>query len=131
MTKKRKILVVDDNTELRMLISLTLEFSYWQLLEADNAETGLAMLKQHKPDIVLLDVMMPGEQDGLALCRTIRADESLDGIRIIMLSAKGQQKDVQLGLEAGADDYVVKPFSPSELMEKLDIELDFDNSKDC
>ncbi|WP_292441179.1 response regulator [Methylophaga sp.] len=131
MTKKRKILVVDDNTELRMLISLTLEFSYWQLLEADNAETGLAMLKQHKPDIVLLDVMMPGEQDGLALCRTIRADESLDGIRIIMLSAKGQQKDVQLGLEAGADDYVVKPFSPSELMEKLDIELDFDNSEDC
>jgi DNA-binding response OmpR family regulator len=114
-----------------MLISLTLEFSYWQLLEADNAETGLAMLKQHKPDIVLLDVMMPGEQDGLALCRTIRADESLDGIRIIMLSAKGQQKDVQLGLEAGADDYVVKPFSPSELMEKLDIELDFDNSEDC
>ncbi|MTI64422.1 MAG: response regulator [Methylophaga sp.] len=131
LTKKRKILVVDDNTELRMLISLTLEFSYWQLLEADNAETGLAMLKQHKPDIVLLDVMMPGEQDGLALCRTIRADESLDGIRIIMLSAKGQQKDVQLGLEAGADDYVVKPFSPSELMEKLDIELDFDNSEDC
>ena len=131
LTKKRKILVVDDNTELRMLISLTLEFSYWQLLEADNAETGLAMLKQHKPDIVLLDVMMPGEQDGLALCRTIRADESLDGIRIIMLSAKGQQKDVQLGLEAGADDYVVKPFSPSEFMEKLDIELDFDNSEDC
>lgn len=110
-----------------MLIRLTLEFSQCQLLEANNAETGLAMLKQHKPDIVLLDVMMPGQLDGLALCRMIRADESLDGIKVIMLSAKGQQKDVQLGLEAGADDYVVKPFSPSELMEKLDIELEFDN----
>lgn len=110
-----------------MLISLTLEFSQCQLLEADNAETGLALMKQHKPEIVLLDVMMPGELDGLSLCRMIRADKSLNGIRIIMLSAKGQQTDVQLGMEAGADDYVVKPFSPSELMEKLEIELDFDS----
>lgn len=124
---RRKILVVDDNTELRMLISLTLDFSQCQLLEADNAEKGLALIKQHKPEIVLLNVMMPGELDGLSLCRMIRADKSLDGIRIVMLSAKGQQKDVQLGMEAGADDYVVKPFSPSALMEKLEIELDFDS----
>ena len=127
LTNRRKILVVDDNTELRMLISLTLESSQCQLLEANNAEAGLAMLKQHKPDIVLLDVMMPGQLDGLALCRMIRADESLDGLKVIMLSAKGQQKDVQLGMEAGADDYVIKPFRLSELMEKLDIELDFDS----
>lgn len=127
LTNRRKILVVDDNTELRMLISLTLESSQCQLLEANNAEAGLAMLKQHKPDIVLLDVMMPGQLDGLALCRMIRADESLDGVKVIMLSAKGQQKDVQLGMEAGADDYVIKPFRLSELMEKLDIELDFDS----
>ncbi len=126
MTDKHKILVVDDNRELRMLISLTLEFSQCELLEADSAVAGLAMLRAHQPDIVLLDVMMPGEVDGLGLCRMIRQDDSLKHIKIIMLSAKGQQKDVQLGIEAGADDYVVKPFSPSELMEKLDIRLDFD-----
>lgn len=127
MTEKRKILVVDDNKELRMLISLTLEFSQCELLEADSAVSGLEMLRAHQPDIILLDVMMPGEVDGLGLCRMIRDDESLKHIKIIMLSAKGQQKDVQMGLEAGADDYVVKPFSPSELMQKLDIKLDFDS----
>ena len=127
MTVKRKILVVDDNKELRMLISLTLEFSQCELLEADSAVSGLEMLRTHQPDIILLDVMMPGELDGLGLCRMIRDDESLKHIKIIMLSAKGQQKDVQMGLEAGADDYVVKPFSPSELMQKLDIKLDFDS----
>ncbi len=127
MTEKRKILVVDDNKELRMLISLTLEFSQCELMEAENAVAGLAMLRAHRPDIILLDVMMPGEVDGLGLCRMIRDDESLKHVKIIMLSAKGQQKDVQLGLEAGADDYVVKPFSPSELMEKLDIKLDFES----
>ncbi|MEC9313602.1 MAG: response regulator [Pseudomonadota bacterium] len=127
MTEKRKILVVDDNKELRMLISLTLEFSQCELLEADSAVSGLEMLRAHQPDIILLDVMMPGEVDGLGLCRIMRDDESLKHIKIIMLSAKGQQKDVQMGLEAGADDYVVKPFSPSELMQKLDIKLDFDS----
>lgn len=127
LTEKRKILVVDDNKELRMLISLTLEFSQCELLEADSAVAGLAMLRAHQPDIILLDVMMPGEVDGLGLCRMIRDDESLKHIKIIMLSAKGQQKDVQQGFEAGADDYVVKPFSPSELMEKLEIKLDFDS----
>jgi len=127
LTEKRKILVVDDNKELRMLISLTLEFSQCELLEADSAVSGLEMLRAHQPDIILLDVMMPGEVDGLGLCRIIRDDESLKHIKIIMLSAKGQQKDVQMGLEAGADDYVVKPFSPSELMQKLDIKLDFDS----
>lgn len=126
MTGAPKILVVDDNRELRMLIGLTLEFSECELLEADTVETGLSMIRQHRPDIVLLDVMMPGELDGLALCRQIRQDASLSGIRIIMLSAKGQQQDVRLGLEAGADDYVIKPFSPSELMQKLQIKLDFD-----
>jgi len=127
LTEKRKILVVDDNKELRMLISLTLEFSQCELLEADSAVSGLEILRTHQPDIILLDVMMPGELDGLGLCRMIRDDESLKHIKIIMLSAKGQQKDVQMGLEAGADDYVVKPFSPSELMQKLDIKLDFDS----
>lgn len=125
LTNNRKILIVDDNAELRMLISLTLEFSQCELLEADNAETGLAIIREHKPDIVLLDVMMPGKMDGLALCRLIRSDETLNGIKIIMLSAKGQKKDIQQGLEAGADDYVVKPFSPSELMQQLDVQLDF------
>lgn len=127
LTENRKILVVDDNKELRMLISLTLEFSQCELLEADSAVSGLAMLRAYKPDIILLDVMMPGEVDGLGLCRMIREDESLKHIRIIILSAKGQQKDIQQGLEAGADDYVVKPFSPTELMEKLDIGLNFDS----
>lgn len=129
MTEKRKILIVDDNVELRMLIRLTLEFSDCELLEAENAAAGLELIQQHQPEIVLLDVMMPGEMDGLALCRLIKSDDELKHIKVFMLSAKGQKTDIQVGDEAGADDYVVKPFSPSELMQKLDIDLNFQGSR--
>lgn len=125
MTAKQKVLVVDDNAELRMLIKLTLEFSDCELLEADNAQAGLLMIEQHQPELVLLDVMMPGEMDGFGLCRLIKTNPDLKHIRVIMLSAKGQQRDIQMGEDAGADDYVVKPFSPTDLMQKLDIHLDF------
>lgn len=129
LTEKRKILIVDDNVELRMLIRLTLEFSDCELLEAENAAAGLEIIQQHQPEIVLLDVMMPGEMDGLALCRLIKNDDELKHIKVFMLSAKGQKTDIQVGDEAGADDYVVKPFSPSELMQKLDIDLNFQGSR--
>jgi DNA-binding response OmpR family regulator len=125
LADKRKILIVDDNAELRMLIKLTLEFSECDLIEAENAAVGLSMIEQHNPDVVLLDVMMPGEMDGLSLCRLIKSSDKYAHIGVIMLSAKGQQQDLAKGREAGADDYVVKPFSPSELMQKLGIQLDF------
>lgn len=125
MTAKQKVLVVDDNTELRMLIKLTLEFSDCELFEAENATVGLQMIQEHSPELVLLDVMMPGEMDGLALCQRIKSDPALNHIRVIMLSAKGQKTDIELGEAMGADDYVVKPFSPTDLMQKLDIHLDF------
>jgi DNA-binding response OmpR family regulator len=108
-----------------MLIRLTLEFSEHLLLEAENADVGLKLIQQHRPDIVLLDVMMPGEMNGLELCQRIKNTAELAHIKVIMLSAKGQKTDVEKGQECGADAYVVKPFSPTELMQLLAIDLDF------
>ena len=121
------LLIVDDDERIRDLLKKFLIRAGFLVTAARDAAHARRVLSGLDFDLIVLDVMMPGELDGLGLCRMIRDDESLKHIKIIMLSAKGQQKDVQMGLEAGADDYVVKPFSPSELMQKLDIKLDFDS----
>jgi len=112
-----KIAVVDDNQALRMLIRLTLELTEHEVIEAKNADEGLDLIKQLQPDVVLLDVRMPGRMDGLGLCRLIRKTPELAHIKVIMLSAGGQQSDLQDGLGAGADHYIAKPFSPTELLQ--------------
>lgn len=114
-----KIVVVDDNQELRVLIRLTLELTDHEITEAKNADEGLELIKQQQPDVVLLDVRMPGRMDGLGLCRLIRKSPELAHIKVIMLSAGGQQSDLQQGLSAGADHYIAKPFSPTALLQIL------------
>ncbi len=113
--KKDHILVVDDDAEIRQLLKVYLEKHG---LRASTAENGLAMwqqLKQASIDLIVLDLMMPGE-DGLSLCRKLRTDSP---IPIIMLTALGEETDRIVGLEMGADDYLAKPFNPRELLARI------------
>jgi DNA-binding response OmpR family regulator len=119
MMRKRSLVIVDDNLKLRELLKVTLSFSDYEIHEAQNADEALPLIKAVNPDTVLLDVMMPGEMDGFELCKRIKSDPSLNEIRVIMLSAKGQKTDLEEGGKSGADAYIVKPFSPLSLLETL------------
>lgn len=115
-----KILIVEDQPDIRMLIRMTLEFGDYEIIEADNGDDGFAMANSAWPDVMLLDVMMPGSMDGLQVCARIRATPALSNTRIIMLTARGQQTDVAAGMKVGADAYLIKPFSPLELMDLVE-----------
>jgi DNA-binding response OmpR family regulator len=112
-----KILIVEDHADIRRLIRMTLEFEPVEIHEAPDAQAGFAAAQALLPDLVLLDVMMPGAMNGLDLCRALRADARLASVPVVMLSARGHARDLQAGLEAGATAYLVKPFSPMELLD--------------
>src|SRR5438034_5624107 len=112
----KKILIVDDQPAVRELVSVTLEIGPYQILTAENGDQALRMARAELPELMLLDVQMPGGSlDGLDVCRMLKTDDRTKSIYIIMLTAKGQDWDKQAGREVGADDYFVKPFSPLEL----------------
>lgn len=113
------ILIVDDHADIRRLVRMTLEFEEYEIFEAANGEEALAFLATRRADVVLLDVMMPGAVNGLGVCRHIRAQPALVGVRVLLLSARGQACDREAGLQAGADAYLVKPFSPLQLIDCL------------
>jgi CheY-like chemotaxis protein len=113
----QKILIVEDHADIRRLVRMTLEFEPVEIHEATHAEEGLAMARTLQPDLMLLDVMMPGSMDGLALCRALRADPVLRQVPVVMLSARGHAGDRQAGMDAGATCYLVKPFSPMQLLD--------------
>lgn len=120
----KKILIVDDQPTVRELVSVTLEIGPYQILTAENGDQALAIARREKPDLMLLDVQMPGGQlDGFGVCRALKQSVDTRDIYIIMLTAKGQDWDKQAGTEAGANDYFVKPFSPLELMNKVEAVL--------
>lgn len=112
----KKILIVEDHADIRRLIRMTLEFEDCEIHEAANARDGWALARQVKPSVVLADVMMPGDGSGLDLCLAIKLDPALAGTRVIMVSARGSSTDREAGLKSGADAYLVKPFSPMELL---------------
>jgi DNA-binding response OmpR family regulator len=114
----KKILLVDDHRDIRRLIRITLGQAY-DIFEAEDGVSGLATAREVQPDLVLLDVMMPGELDGLQVLEAIRADPALAGTLVIMVSAKGQVVDCETGMARGATDYVTKPFSPLELKARI------------
>lgn len=109
-----KILIIDDEEHIVELIRYNLEASGYLTLEAYNGLDGLKLAQEEVPDLVLLDLMLPG-MDGLEVCKRLRADDKLKNIPIIMLTAKSEEIDKILGLELGADDYITKPFSVREL----------------
>lgn len=116
----KKVLIVDDEEKVRKLIEVTLSVNELEVLHASSGDQGLKLAREAKPDIILLDIMMPGGLDGFDVCRLLKEDPDTMDIYIIMLTAKGQKVDKERGLASGADDYVVKPFSPMELMDKID-----------
>lgn len=111
--------MVEDQPEIRQLIRMTLEFGDFELAEACDADAGWALIQQQTPHLLLLDLMMPGSMDGLALCRKVRQHPGLQAVPVIMLTARSQQSDIDAGLEAGASAYLTKPFSPMELIERI------------
>ncbi len=117
-----KILVVDDEKSIVELIRFNLAKEKWDIEIALDGRTAIELAKQILPDVIILDIMLP-EIDGLEVCRRLKANEKTEAIPIIMLSAKGEELDRILGLEIGADDYMVKPFSPRELIARIKARL--------
>ena len=114
----KTILIVDDHPDIRRLLSVTLGSEY-AVLEAHDGASGLAALLTHRPQAVLLDVMMPGAWDGLQVLDAIKSNPDLKNTLIVMLTARAQSADYQEGLDRGADAYFVKPFSPLQVVNWL------------
>ena len=103
----KRILIVEDQTDIRELIRMSLESTDFEIHEAEDGEAAIQLTRQLNPDLLLLDVMMPGALDGLAVCQRLKGDPAHRRTRIVMLSARSGQADRQAGLRAGADDYLV------------------------
>lgn len=114
----KKIVVVEDEEDILDIITYNLSREGYQVSGASDGLHGVKLIQRERPDLVLLDLMLPSV-DGLEICRRIKSDASVKDIPIIMVSAKGEESDVVLGLGIGADDYVSKPFSPKELIARV------------
>src|SRR5688572_20018878 len=119
---KSRILVVDDEPDLVELVRHHLVREHYEVATALDGETGLAQARQKLPDLIVLDLMLPGI-DGLEVCRRLRADSRTAHIPIVMLTAKGEETDAVIGLAQGADDYVRKPFGIKELVARIAVRL--------
>jgi CheY-like chemotaxis protein len=113
-----KILVAEDERDIRDLISFTLQFAGHQVVTANNGEEAVQLALKEIPDLVLTDVRMP-KMTGYEACKLIKADPTTQHIPVIFLSAKGQDAEVQTGLDSGADEYLLKPFAPDQLTRKV------------
>ena len=118
----RLILIAEDDADIRALVTFRLERAGYEVVAAEDGEEALALIAERKPDLALLDVMMP-KLDGLEVTRRIRADEATSRIPVILLTARVQDSDIARGLEAGANDYIKKPFSPQELRARVEAVL--------
>lgn len=114
----KKILIVEDHADIRRLIRMTLEFEDYAIFEASDGERGLFMAQEVRPDLVLLDVMMPGTIDGLEVCRRLKAQPNPPCI--LLLTARGRSEDLEAGVLAGSDAYLIKPFSPLQLINTIE-----------
>ncbi|MCP5325953.1 MAG: phosphate regulon transcriptional regulator PhoB [Oceanospirillaceae bacterium] len=114
----KKILIVDDEAAIREMIAIALEMAGYQCIEASNTQDAYSLIVDEQPSMVLLDWMLPGTS-GIEFARRIKRDDRTAEIPIIMLTAKGEEDNKIIGLEAGADDYITKPFSPRELVARL------------
>ena len=115
----KQVLIVDDEAHIRLLIERLLEDledDGVQILVAANGDDGLEKIRAYRPDLVFLDVMMPGI-NGFEVCRTVKKELTMEDVYIVLLTAKGQKQDAQLGAEAGADTYMTKPFNPDALLD--------------
>jgi CheY-like chemotaxis protein len=118
MSNKKTIVIADDEPFILSAVNDTLSDDY-NVITATNGKSALTMIRKHKPDMVVLDVMMP-EMDGVEVVRELKNDETLAYIPVILLTAKGQMMDIEKGFKSGVNAYMVKPFSPEKLMEKIE-----------
>ena len=112
------ILIIEDDGDIQELVQYNLERQGYKVIAAADGETGFKLALQSAPDLVLLDIMLPGI-DGLSVCRRLRENNDTRHLPIIMITARGEESDIVVGLELGADDYVTKPFSPKELVARV------------
>jgi len=117
-----KILIAEDERDIRDLITYTLQFAGYEVVSAGDGEEAVQLTQQEKPDLVLLDVRMP-RMTGYDACKAIKADEKTKGIPVVFLSAKGQEAEIEAGMQAGAVEYIVKPFSPDQLTARVRVVL--------
>jgi two-component system alkaline phosphatase synthesis response regulator PhoP len=115
---KQTILIIEDDTDIVELVQYNLERDGLALLVANDGEAGLTVARERLPALILLDLMLPG-MEGLEVCRHLKRDTATSSIPLIMLTAKGDETDIVLGLGLGADDYVTKPFSPKQLIARI------------
>jgi len=115
---KETVLLIEDDPDIVELLQYNLEREGHSVLTAPDGEAGLALATKRRPGAILLDLMLPG-MDGLEVCRELKRVEATSAIPVIILTAKGEESDVVLGLEMGADDYVTKPFSPREVVARI------------
>lgn len=113
---RKKILVIEDSPTMQRLLSYVLEKEGYNVFLAKDGIEGMEKARFSKPDLIFTDLMMP-LMDGFEVCREIRADEKLNDVMLIILTARGQDSDVEKGLKAGADDYLMKPFDPPKVVE--------------
>jgi CheY-like chemotaxis protein len=117
--KSKKILIVDDNSEIRELVSATLEVEKYTVLEAPDGMKAVSVAKREKPDVVIMDVSLPGGIDGIEATQRIKRNPSTRHSKVLILTGIDDKKLKERGLKAGASDFFVKPFSPLELLEKI------------
>lgn len=118
MSESGRILIVEDDEDILNLLDWHLKAADFLVLTANNGRDGLTVAGAEHPDLIILDLMLPG-MDGLAVCKALRKRDDTAGIPIVMLTARGEEADRIVGLELGADDYVIKPFSPRELILRI------------
>jgi two-component system alkaline phosphatase synthesis response regulator PhoP len=114
----KKILVVDDEIYILHILDFSLGAEGYEVITAVDGEEALQKARTERPDLIVLDIMMP-KVDGFEACRRLKADPETSPIPVILLTAKGREVDRQMGMEVGADDYIVKPFCPTRLIEKI------------
>jgi CheY-like chemotaxis protein len=113
------VVIADDEPSMRLLVHATIDSDDYTVVEAGDGTQAWAMIQQHKPSLVLLDVQMPGKS-GLEVLQLVKADPSLAATKVILLTAKAQESDIEAGLIAGADFYLTKPFSPLDLLTRVE-----------
>ena len=113
-----KILIAEDERDIRDLVAFTLRFAGHEVVAASNGEEAVQLAPKENPDLILMDVRMP-RMTGYDACRIIKAEPKLKDIPVVFLSAKGQESEIQTGLEVGAEEYLLKPFAPDQLTERV------------
>lgn len=113
-----KILIAEDERDIRDLVAFTLRFAGYEVVTAANGEEAVQLAPKENPDLILMDVRMP-RMTGYDACRVMKTNPDLKDIPVVFLSAKGQESEIQTGLDAGAEEYMLKPFAPDQLTERV------------